>query len=306
MDSLRSNNPGKIEPEKNVVNLRNVKNNLPNNLSSRQNIPAVHPATPISKNEPVRQNQSYNDAIIKEKSTKRIRLASSVALFLMVIGFAVAIGWYEFKNNDNNLEKLLSKNTPTDKAESLDVKTSATNSDSAAPAKTAQAQQAAAQQNQTLPADSENLNTGVTNPDAASDSASGEKKTYKSDAEGISFDYPAEYKIEENNGQIVANKNDTMWRMKIYDNKDKQEIKEWVNSYFSGKDVSDCNESDSTTLKIGVLTTKIMKDGDASGKCEGAGYYALNSDKSKIARVRLDKADETEANKILSTFKFIK
>ncbi|MFA6048210.1 MAG: hypothetical protein WCV59_04730 [Parcubacteria group bacterium] len=306
MDSLRRVDIGRNKPTGNVVDLGRAKNKLPQEqiIPRRENLPEYsHPA--FSKDEPVYYSEVKNDEKIKEKSTKKIRSVFSIALFIMIVVFVAVIGWYEFKNNDNGLEKLLSKNaTPADKSAGTTAANTAAQAKAAATAQTQSS--AAAQQNQTLPTDSENLNTSATSSDTTSDNANGEKKTYKSDTEGISFDYPAEYKIEENNGQIVATKTDAMWRMKIYDNKDKQEIKEWVDSYFSGKDVSDCNESDSTTLKIGALATKIMKDGEASGKCEGAGYYALNSDKSKIARVRLDKADETEANKILSTFKFTK
>lgn len=307
MDSLRKNNIGVNKPIGNVVDSGFAKNDfsknyLPYRDSPHENLPK-YPNQTFRKNDYDYYDKTKNQEEIKDRSTKKIRSVFSITLFLMIIVFAAVIGWYEFKDNDNSLEKLLSKNAPADKSDSLEAKTSANSSNAAASAKAAQAQAAqSAQQDQAASTNTESTNTGITSPQEASESE--DKKEFKN-AE-VSFNYPAEYKIEEGNEQIVATKTDTMWRIKIYDNKDKKEIKEWVDSYFSGKDVSDCSESDSTTLKIGILATKIMKDGDASGKCEGAGYYALNSDKTKVARVRLDKADETEANKILSSFKFSK
>lgn len=255
--------------------------------------------------------QQYPDrAYISENKVEKPKrkngpLFFSIALFLMIAIFAAIIGWYEFKNGDNSLEKILSKsNATTEKATRLETEAKAANA-----AKAAQAQ--AAQQKQTVPAETtpvetENLNTGATNPAETADSENGEKEAYKNEKEGVSFDHTSDYKITESSGQIVATKADVMWRMKVYDNKDKKEIQEWFDAYFSGKDVAGCSASDPATLKIGTLATKLMKAAETDGKCEGVGYYALNSDKTKVVRVRLDKADETEANKILSSFKFLK
>jgi hypothetical protein len=291
MDSLRKRNinQGQSEPIRNVADVRIAKKLDP---GLQENNHMVYSEPIINKNEK-----------IKEKSNKKIHALFSIAMFLMVFAFVAIIGWYEFNNSSsNNLEKLLSKNAPPD-----DKSASPAGKTSTVAPKASQAQ--VAPENQIAPTNAENISTGTTSPDATSDSEDNTKKTYKNGQGEISFDYTGEYKIEENNGQIMVMKNennDTLWRMKIYDNKDKKEIQGWFDSYFSGKDNTDCSLGDPATLKIGTLTTKLMKVGATDGKCDGVGYYALSSDKSKVARVRLDKADETEANKILSSFKFIK
>jgi hypothetical protein len=270
----------------------------------------VRPSMAMPQHRPAIIPRDLSEAYISEEKKEKPKrkngpLFFSIALFLMIAIFVVLIGWYEFKNNDNSLEKLLSKNNgATEKTAKLETDAKTSDANAVAAAKAAAAK--AAQQKQADLADAESINTGATNPVETTDSADEEKETYKNEKEGISFDYAKEYKIEENNGQIVAKKSDAMWRMKIYDNKDKKEIQGWFDGYFSGKDNEDCVLSDPSALKIGTLATKLSKAGTDSGKCEGVGYYALNSDKTKTVRVRLDKADEAEANKILSTFKFLK
>lgn len=296
------------------------KKNIPNNSVSRitdlrapKDIPPQSPKNffppvvnelPIHHHSRIFQNVSQEEirhgdrAINKEKPGKKTRSIISVALFLMVAVFAGIIGWYEFKNNDNSLDKMLARYKTAEKTTTLE-KQSATTSPAAKP--TVQPETQAAQPDQ-ISQNSENLGTQATEPQQLSEE--GDKKTFKNNE--ISFDYPEGYKVEDNGGQVIATKNDTMWRMKVYDNKDKKEIKAWFDGYFSGKDISDCLESDPATLMIGGLATKQMKPSAEGKKCEGEGFYALNSDKTKVVRIRLDKADETEANKILGTFKFEK
>jgi hypothetical protein len=328
MDSLRRNNAKPSTPISNAVDLRVVRNTLPfrQNVSTagarikneREMRPPIIPdAGVLREGEPKYQNlnprkndfQNYdktdNSEKTKEKPNKKISSLFSILMFLMVFAFVALIGWYEFKNKDNNdLEKLLSRNT-SDADKSLTDKTGAASSKTATAAPSKAAPAKTTPESQIVSANTESANTGVTSPEETTESS--EKKTYKNDSNGITFDYSSEYAAEENNGQIVVSKgDDTMWRMKIYNNEDKKEIKEWFDSYFTGKNNADCVMSDPTTLKIGTLVTKTMKANTDAGKCDGAGFFALNSTKSKVVRVRLDKADETEANKILSTFKFIK
>ena len=325
MESLVKNNSSQSGSDKKTVNLRILRNNLPNNLPPRQNFSN---ARPIVSSSPVDQERdsnlssrdlprhseinlrrenghNYRQEIlptenVEEKVSKKTRTLFSIALFFLIAIFVAVIGWYEFWNNDaNDLQKKLSQNAATaSKADTLAAQAKTSAASTATAPKTAQ-NPAIQNSPVTTPTNTENTDVGATAAD------SGSTSTYKNDKEGISFDYSSEYKIEENNGQIVASKTDTMWRMKIYDNKDKKEIKEWFDAYFP-KDNADCALSDPATLKIGSLATKQMKSSATDGKCDGVGFYASNSDKSKVVRIRLDKADETEANKILSTFKFVR
>lgn len=301
MDSLSRKKNTSNEPVGRVTDLRisqDIPSKSPENFS-----PPVANEPPIDRPRIIRNiHQSempFSDKTVKkEKPEKRTRSIISVILFLMVAIFAGIIGWYEFKNNDNSLDKMLARYKTAEKTTNLE-KQSATTSPAAKP--TAQPQTQATQTDQNSPS-SENLGTGTTDPQQSPEE--GNKNTFKNNE--VSFKYPEGYKVEDNGGQIIATKNEAMWRMKVYDNKDKKEIKAWFDGYFSGKDIVDCSEGDPATLKIGGLATKQMKPSAEGKKCEGEGFYALNSDKTKVVRIRLDKADETEANKILSSFKFIK
>ncbi|HLN18728.1 MAG TPA: hypothetical protein VK255_00995, partial [Patescibacteria group bacterium] len=203
----------------------------------------------------------------------------------------------EFKNEDNSLDKLLARYKTETKTISEPNKESTSNST----AKAMQSPTQPVQASQSVPND-DNLGIGATNQEKIEEVA--DKKNFENSE--ISFGYPSEYKIEENNGQVTVIKEEAMWRMKIYDNKNKKELTQWFSAIFSGKENADCVWSDPLTLKIGDLATKLAKASTASGKCDGTGYFAMNTDKTKIIRIRLDKADETEANEILASFKFIK
>lgn len=133
-----------------------------------------------------------------------------------------------------------------------------------------------------------------------------EKKPLIFSNKDISFDYPEEFKTEESNGQILISKNESVIRLKIYSNKEKNELKAWFDDYFSEKNNVNCTEADSGVLKLGTLATKRIEADTETGECEDGAYFTLNDSKSKVVRVKLEKITEEEANDILVSFEFIK
>jgi len=251
--------------------------------------------------------------------TRKNSIIFAVILFATLSGFVVFIGFVEFKDrNSGSVEDLLAKGADNSNSSLAGNSSSAANSsaasNSASAAQAAQAQAAQAQSPMvtsdttstagTAPqdpsADTTSLNTDSTVPDTNSTT-----KTFSEDKMGISFDYPAEYSVSEKNSQITATKDGMKWEMKVYDNKDKKEIQDWFNGHYPTKDNAGCVLGDPTTLKLGSYTTKTLKASSTDVNCDDGGFFALNTDKSKVARVVLDKGTEDDANKILSTFKFV-
>jgi|GEM_PF-3461229 hypothetical protein len=248
--------------------------------------------------------------------TRKNSIIFAVILFATLSGFVVFIGFVEFKDrNSGSVEDLLAKGADNSNSSlagnsSLAANSSSgSNSASAAQAQAAQAQSpmvtsdttsTAGTTSQDPSADTTSLNTDSSAPDTDSTT-----KTFSEDKMGISFDYPAEDSVSEKNSQITATKDGMKWEIKVYDNKDKKEIQDWFNGHYPTKDNAGCVLGDPTTLKLGSYTTKTLKASSTSVNCDDGGFFALNTDKSKVARVVLDKGTEDDANKILSTFKFL-
>jgi hypothetical protein len=235
--------------------------------------------------------------------TRKNSIYFASALFITIVGFVVFIARMEFGGQDEDINKKL-----------MDSSTQNTTAAKTIPATSAVAGQETAVQAPTntnavaspnSSAETSAADTSSTDaPTANSETNMVTGQEYTNNNLGISFNYPEEYKIEEKNGnQVVASKSGVLWKMKVYDNKNKKEIKEWFDDYFPVKNNAGCALGD-PTLKLGTYTTKSLKVLLTDGKCEDGGFFALNSDKTRIAKVILEKGTEDDANKILSTFKF--
>lgn len=244
--------------------------------------------------------QSSNEEA-KGNMSRRNGFLFVLSLFLALAGFTALIAWVVFKSPEGNeLEKKLSAGA-TDVLSDSSSRTAKTPAKSAAPKQVAPAPapapqtESAASSSTTAPVDA------GTSPDSGSDQTG----IFRDDKLGISLSNPEDYKIIKNNNQITVSKSGILWKLKIYDNKDKKELKPWFDAYYSSSDNTDCQVSDSNTLKIGTLTTKLIKASSDDGNCDDAGYYALSNDSLKAVRIILEKGTEEDANKISSTFKFL-
>ncbi|HPN96256.1 MAG TPA: hypothetical protein PLK35_00670 [Candidatus Moranbacteria bacterium] len=236
---------------------------------------------------------------LKEKS-KMIDKKSLMAIifFVATIGIFIAIfAKIELKKDQKELDDKLKKVIPRGVA--IPMGNSSEQNQAQVQNQTQQQQQ----QTETTPAPQND----ILSQETEEKTEEVKEENLKYEKSGISFEYPKDYRIEERNEQIVAVKDGDQWRMKIYSNKDKKEIEDWYKGYFPEKDNDGCEFSDAS-LKIGSYSTKLVKlksDSEDEAECKDSGYFALNDKKTKAVRVRLEKASEDEAGKILDKFKFI-
>ena len=246
--------------------------------------------------------------------TRKNSIIFTIIFFVTILGFVVVIGFIEFQDkNGGDLEDMLAKGAGNSNSSLTNNHSPAAKFPSAsAPSGAAPTAQPPMSNNsnlapdtetapQDLPANTAPLNAGSSAPDTTNTVT----KTFTEDKLGISFDYPSEYVVSEKNNQVAATKSKIAWKLKVYDNKDKKEIPDWFTGNYSDGNDAGCALGDPSTLKLGSYTTKTMKASSADAQCDDGGYFALNTDKSKIVRVILDKGTEDDANKILSTFKFL-
>lgn len=232
---------------------------------------------------------------------KRNSAIFAVFLGIAIIGFSIVIGRAVFKSGDNGeLEKKLSQSSLQSNSSTT---ASATNVAGAQTANNQTPVASASTPTQTAPSVPQD-STSEEKADTKTDEE--DKKTYENKDMGVSFQYPSEYNISQNGSQLVAEKEGKIqWRLKVYENKNKKDIKGWFDGYFDDDNNADCVLSESGTLKFGSLTTKILKADLTDKKCDDGGYFSLNDKETKVVRITLGKASETEANKILSTAKFL-
>lgn len=237
--------------------------------------------------------------------SKRNSILFALALIFVLAGSTAVIAWVEFRGGGENM---FEKNLASGAIGNLQAPASSANSPGVNSSTSKQMIQTPSPNTQNIPAETTPaLGASDTSPQTNSDNITAKTQPgiFKDDKLGISLSYPQEYKIEEKNGQVIVSKSGLMWKLKIYDNKDKSELKTWFDGYYASGNNIDCEVNDSSVLKIGSLVTKLIKVSTTGSKCSDSGYYALNSDNSKAIRVILEKGTEDEANKVSSTFKFL-
>lgn len=128
-------------------------------------------------------------------------------------------------------------------------------------------------------------------------------KTYSNSTDNFEFKYPTDTSVSDSGDFITVSKDNKPWKIRIYNNKKKDNLETWYNNYFDEKERLNCTFSDSG-VKVGSYETKYVNPNSGDTACAEDGYYALSSDKTKVVRVKIGKETVENVNKILETFKF--
>ncbi|OGI29394.1 MAG: hypothetical protein A2288_02315 [Candidatus Moranbacteria bacterium RIFOXYA12_FULL_44_15] len=150
-------------------------------------------------------------------------------------------------------------------------------------------------------------NNSDVDPAIKNEEASDEKadwKTYKSEKDKFEFKYPDGASVTDGGNFTAVSQNGKVWRIRVYDNKDKADLQAWFDGYFSEKERKNCSFGDSA-VKIGTYETKYANPNSGETACGQDGYYAVNSEKTKVAKIKIGGETAENANKILETFKFV-
>lgn len=143
------------------------------------------------------------------------------------------------------------------------------------------------------------------NEENSADTNNKDKNNYENKDLGISFDYPKDYAVAlEGNRIVTISKGDISWKIRLYDNKNKEDIQAWYGNKFNKEDNLDCNFSE-PVIKAGTCEGKLVKSGIDKGKCADAGNYSINSDKTKVIRIYENNETSENINKVLEGFKFL-
>jgi len=128
-------------------------------------------------------------------------------------------------------------------------------------------------------------------------------KTYQDTKDKFEFKYPPAAQVSDNGDFIAISQEDKTWKIRIYNNKKKEELEAWFNGYFDEKERVNCAFSEST-VKVGTYETKYINPNSKETACELDGYYSANTEKTKVVKVKIGKETAENVNKILETFKF--
>jgi len=229
---------------------------------------------------------------------KKGRLIFGILILVLVPAFAFVI-WKETENDgENYLEKELNKKTlpsifPAQNAAAqpkVQNKIEPQNIPNPAPPEN--------------PTETKNEETPKKEADPAKNNSE-DVNNYKNDNLGISFDYSKEYAVAfDGNKTITISKGNVSWKIRFYDNKNKEDIQVWFGNKFDKGDNLDCSFAD-PEIKAGAYEGKLVKPVTDAGKCADAGNYAINSDKNKVIKISEGKETKENINKILESFKFL-
>ncbi len=127
-------------------------------------------------------------------------------------------------------------------------------------------------------------------------------KTYTNTNLGISFKYPDDTTIKEENNSIQINN----WKIEVYKNGNKKSLEEWFKSVFDKAKNSDCLFMGSN-IKVGSYQTYLISVGSVEENCTNGGYYAISDTKSLIVNLEFGQDTFKPENiaPIFSTFKFL-
>jgi hypothetical protein len=143
------------------------------------------------------------------------------------------------------------------------------------------------------------------NEENSTEKEDAEKNNYENKELGISFEYPKEYSVvSDGNKVITVSKGNISWKIRFYDDKNKEDIQIWFGNKFNKKDNLDCTFIE-PEIKAGMYEGKLVKSGIDEGKCDDEGNYTISSDKAKIIRIYEGEETKENINKILESFKFL-
>lgn len=128
-------------------------------------------------------------------------------------------------------------------------------------------------------------------------------EVYKDTEDNYELKYSQDVSVSKNGDYLVVSQGDNPWRIKVYSNNKKRGLQDWFDKNFSEKERLNCTFS-ASDVKIGNYETEYASPGSGDTACAEDGYYALNSDKTKVVRVKIGKETVDNVNKILATFKF--
>jgi len=131
-----------------------------------------------------------------------------------------------------------------------------------------------------------------------------EKNKFESSNLKISFEYPKDIAVEEEPSFVTLTKENTSWKIRLYENKNKKDFNSWYLNHFDIKDSTKCTFTDAT-VKVGSYESKLVKPSSDSNKCKGDGNFAMSSDKARIIKIELGNEVTENVNKILTSFKFV-
>lgn len=230
-----------------------------------------------------------------------------IAFILLVVVFSyIGVHWVKNEDNTKTVEEKLNAELMKNPVNYLPL----SNSQSSAASQNQSAQAAQSTQNQTNAAmpstSSKETDTKIDSSDEENSETLEGSDTKKFESANLkaSFNYPEDVTVSESGNLIIITKIGISWKIRFYENKNKKDFQDWHMSHFDVKAESDCSFNEGT-VKFGTYTSKSVKVGSDSAECNGEGNYAINEDNSRIARADLGKETVENANKILSSFKFI-
>jgi hypothetical protein len=229
-------------------------------------------------------------------------------LFLITIPVVAFFVGKEIYNSKNVNATDIIKNLPETKA----ADTPKTANEAQASTSPAQAPAQAPTQVPTQPTASDPPETAP-KPDApktdssenSADSANADQNSYKNETLGISFNYPKDCAVALESSNILnISKGDVYWKIRFYEDKNKEDIQNWFGNNFDKNKNAGCAFLD-PVIKVGTYDGKLVQVGTAGGKCLNDGNFAVNSDKTKVVKINAYKETQDNINKILTSFKFL-
>jgi len=226
-------------------------------------------------------------------SKKETLIAFSI--FILITGFATLMGW-----------SLVREHRSTDAKAELDKELAKVKADLAT-TKNNSAPQPAPQSAAAAPSSATNPLQQQMDPaeetPAPSETEEAKMEEYKSDKLKISLSYPEGFTVKENSKEISAEKNTKKITFKLYDMKE-SDFQKWFLAHYGKKDNPDCEFIESG-IKVGTYETKQTKLKLEGTKCEDAGHFGLNSEKTKVVRVTMSSESDEEIKKIMDSFKYL-
>lgn len=194
--------------------------------------------------------------------------------------------WHTQNDSADDLQKSLRNNNPNNASvPPAQSEVATTNTNASTPS-----------QNSPLPTE-EKTNSSVNDETA-------NWKEYKDEKNKLSFKYPPEITISsEGNELIFYKEKENMWKLRIYENKQKLNLQDWYMAYFSEKERKNCTLIDST-VKIASYETKYVNHGIDPTICNRDGYFSVGENKTIVLKINLEKETIENINKILATVKF--
>lgn len=224
-------------------------------------------------------------------------------VFLIAVFVLLGIFWVKSNESGETVEKNLKDQLMKDPVKSTGLANTQT-SNSAQSQANSQTRQTVQSQSGVSEEASVAADTEDSSADETEETQEDDTQKFESSVLKVSFDYPIDALVSEGENLITLTQDGKSWKIRFYDNKNKKEFETWYKSHFDIETESDCSFTD-PTVKVGSYTSKLVEAGSGDVECDGAGNYAMSSDKSRVVRVDLGKETAENANKILESFKFV-